>query len=122
MENINDNAALNNDVEKYRNLAALSYVLMPLAAVMLILDKDSSYVRHHVNQVICLLLWFIASSVVMIIPVLGWIAGVAGMVAGVVFMIMAIARTCKKEYYEIPWIGKVGFTPGAERGNIIAGA
>ena len=29
MENINDNAALNNDVEKYRNLAALSYVLMP---------------------------------------------------------------------------------------------
>ena len=55
MENINDNAALNNDVEKYRNLAALSYVLMPLAVVMLILDKDSNYVRHHVNQVICLL-------------------------------------------------------------------
>lgn len=74
MENINDNAALNNDVEKYRNLAALSYVLMPLAAVMLILDKDSNYVRHHVNQVICLLLWFMASSVVMIIPFLGWIA------------------------------------------------
>lgn len=43
MENINDNAALNNDVEKYRNLAALSYVLMPLAAIMLILDKDSNY-------------------------------------------------------------------------------
>ena len=82
MENINDNAALNNDVEKYRNLAALSYVLMPLAAVMLILDKDSNSVRHHVNQVICLLLWFMASSVVMIIPFLGWIAGVVGMVAG----------------------------------------
>ena len=111
MENINDNAALNNDVEKYRNLAALSYVLMPLAAIMLILD--SNYVRHHVNQVICLLLWFMASSVVMIIPFLGWIAGVAGMVAGVVFMIMAIVRTCKREYYEIPWIGKVRFIPEA---------
>ena len=106
MENINDNAALNNDVEKYRNLAALSYVLMPLAAIMLILDKDSNYVRHHVNQVICLLLWFMASSVVMIIPFLGWIAGV-------VFMIMAIVRTCKREYYEIPWIGKVRFIPEA---------
>lgn len=113
MENINDNAALNNDVEKYRNLAALSYVLMPLAAIMLILDKDSNYVRHHVSQVICLLLWFMASSVVMIIPFLGWIAGVVGMVAGVVFMIMAIVRTCKREYYEIPWIGKVRFIPEA---------
>ena len=113
MENINDNAALNNDVEKYRNLAALSYVLMPLAVVMLILDKNSNYVRHHVNQVICLRLWFMASSVVMIIPFLGWIAGVAGMVAGVVFMIMAIVRTCKREYYEIPWIGKVRFIPEA---------
>ena len=96
-------------MEKYRNLAALSYVLMPLAAVMLILDKDSNYVRHHVNQVICLLLWFMASSVVMIIPFLGWIAGVVGMVAGVVFMIMAIVRTCKREYYEIPWIGSAWF-------------
>ena len=48
MENINDNAALNNDVEKYRNLAALSYVLMPLAAVMLILDKDSNPRRNGV--------------------------------------------------------------------------
>ncbi len=113
MENINDNAALNNDVERYRNIAALSYVLMPLAAVMLILDKNSNYVRHHANQVICLLLWFIASSVVMIIPILGWIAGVVGMVAGVVFMIMAIVRTCKREYYEIPWIGKKRFIPEA---------
>jgi uncharacterized membrane protein len=63
--------------------------------------------------VICLLLWFMASSVVMIIPFLGWIAGMVGMVAGVVFMIMAIVRTCKREYYEIPWIGKVRFIPEA---------
>lgn len=113
MENINDNAALNNDVEKYRNLAALSYVLMPLAAIMLILDKDSNYVRHHANQVICLMLWFIANYIVLMIPVLGGIAGGVGMVAGVVFMIMAIVRTCKREYYEIPWIGKVRFIPEA---------
>lgn len=113
MENINDNAALNNDVERYRNIAALSYVLMPLAAIMLILDKDSNYVRHHVNQVICLMLWFIANYIVLMIPVLGGIAGGVGMVAGVVFMIMAIVRTCKREYYEIPWIGKVRFIPEA---------
>ena len=113
MENINDNAALNNDVERYRNIAALSYVLMPLAAIMLILDKDSNYVRHHVNQVICLMLWFIANYIVLMIPVLGGIAGGVGMVAGVVFMIMAIVRTCKREYYEIPWIGKIRFIPEA---------
>lgn len=113
MENINDNAALNNDVERYRNIAALSYVLMPLAAIMLILDKDSNYVRHHVNQVICLMLWFIASYIVLMIPVLGGIAGGVSMVAGVVFTIIAIVRTCKREYYEIPWIGKIRFIPEA---------
>ncbi len=108
-----ENANLNNDVEKYRNIAALSYVIMPLAVVMLILDKDSNYIRHHVNQVLCLFLWFTAASVVAIIPILGWIAGAVAAVAGVVFMVMAVIRTCKREYYEIPLIGKIKFIPEA---------
>ena len=81
MENINDNAALDNDVEKYRNLAALSYVLMPLAAIMLILDtRTPTYVRHHVDQ------GDMPAAVVHgelcsddDTAFLGWIAGVVGM-------------------------------------------
>ncbi len=108
-----ENANLNNDVEKYRNIAALSYVIMPLAVVMLILDKESNYIRHHANQVLCLFLWFAAASVVAIIPILGWIACAVAVVAGVVFMVMAVIRTCKREYYEIPLIGKIRFIPEA---------
>lgn len=100
-------------VEKYRYLAALSYVCPLGIFIMLMLDKDSNYIRYHSNQVICLLLWFAASGIAFIVPILGWIAGAAGMVAGVVFAIIAVVRTLKREYYEIPFIGKYRIIPEA---------
>jgi len=35
------------------------------------------------------------------------------MVAGIVFTIIAIVRTLKREYYEIPFIGKYKIIPEA---------
>lgn len=98
-------------VDKYRYLAALTY-LCPLGIfIMLLLDRDSCYVRHHCNQAVCLMLWFAASGIVFIVPLLGWIAGAVGMVAGIVFTIIAVVRTLKREYYEIPFIGKYKIIP-----------
>ncbi|MDD6044549.1 MAG: DUF4870 domain-containing protein [Clostridia bacterium] len=101
------------DVEKYRYLAALSYVCPIGIFLMLMLDKDSNYIRHHANQAVCLVLWFAVCGLAMIIPLLGWIAGGIGMVAGVVFAIIAVVRTLKREYYQIPVIGKYRIIPEA---------
>ena len=100
-------------VDKYRFLAALTYVWPLGLFIMLLLDKDSSYVRHHANQAVCLMLWFAASGIVCVVPILGWLAGAAGMVAGVIFAIIAVVRTLKREYYEIPFIGKYRIIPEA---------
>ncbi len=100
-------------VEKYRYLAALTYICPLGIFIMLLLDKDSSYIRHHANQAICLMLWFALSGIVFIVPILGWLAGAVGVVAGIVFTIIAIVRTLRREYYEIPFIGKYRIIPEA---------
>ncbi len=100
-------------VEKYRYLAALSYICPLGIFIMLMLEKDSNYIRYHCNQVVCLLLWFAASGIAFIVPILGWLAGTVGMVAGLVFAIIAVVRTLKREYYEIPFIGKYRIIPEA---------
>lgn len=109
----NNNGSNRTAVEKYRYLAALTYICPLGIFIMLLLDKDSSYIRHHANQAICLMLWFALSGIVFIVPLLGWLAGAAGMVAGIVFTIIAIVRTLKREYYEIPFIGKYKIIPEA---------
>lgn len=101
------------DDAKYRYLAALSYVNVIFAVIMLVLDSGSNYVRYHANQSLCLTLWFAASSIVAIVPILGWIAAAFGFVAGIVFVITAIVRVLKHEPYQIPWVGKWRIIPEA---------
>jgi len=113
MEYNNNAEGRRTDVEKYSRMAALSYVFLPVAIMMLVIDKNSNYVRHHLNQVCCLWLWFTACSVACIVPVIGWLAGGVGMVAGVVFAIIAIVRALKGEYYQIPIVGKYRIVPEA---------
>lgn len=109
----NNNGDSRTAVEKYRYLAALTYICPLGIFIMLLLDKDSSYIRHHANQAICLMLWFALSGIVFIVPILGWFAGAVGVVAGIVFTIIAIVRTLRREYYEIPFIGKYRIIPEA---------
>lgn len=109
----NNNGSNRTAVEKYRYLAALTYICPLGIFIMLLLDKDSSYIRHHANQAICLMLWFAICGIAFIVPILGWIAGAVGMVAGIVFTIIAIVHTLKREYYEIPFIGKYKIIPEA---------
>lgn len=109
----NNNTVNRTAVEKYRYLAALTYICPLGIFIMLLLDKDSSYIRHHANQAICLMLWFALSGIVFIVPILGWIAGAVGVVSGILFTIIAIVRTLRREYYEIPFIGKYKIIPEA---------
>lgn len=93
------------DAADFRALTALSYLSIIFMFIALILAPKSAYVRKHANQVIALIIWFFACGVVMIVPFLGWLAGGAGMVAGVVFMIICICRACKYDIYQIPIFG-----------------
>lgn len=104
-------AAPRTDEEKYRYLAALSYLSPIFMVLALLVGNTSDYLRHHANQCVCLTLWYFCCAIVCIIPILGWIAGGVGMIAGFVIMIICIVKALKRQYYQIPIFGKVRIIP-----------
>lgn len=80
-------------------LAALSYIFLIVAIVMLFIEpyKDEEFVRFHVYQAIALqvVIWICAA-----IPVVGWIAGIAGLVVAII----ALVKTFQGESWELPVI------------------
>lgn len=99
------------DEEKYRYLAALSYLNVIFMMLALLVGNDSNYVRHHANQVACLMIWYICCAIVFIVPILGWIVGGIGMIAGLVITIICIVKALQRKYYEIPIFGKIRIIP-----------
>ena len=91
------------DIEKNKVMAVLAYVifLIPLLAA-----KDSKFARFHTNQGLVLFIGAILSSVISVIPLIGWIvapiAGVAITILAVIGIINAIGGKAK----ELPVIGK----------------
>ncbi len=93
------------DIEDNKVLAVISY-LPPLCLVPLLLKKDSPYAKFHGIQGLVLLIAWIASSAIMIIPILGWIAGFVGYVACTILTIVGLINSWQGEMKELPWIGK----------------
>ena len=81
-------AGLRTDEEKYRYLAALSYLNIIFMILGLLVGNASNYLRHHANQCVCLMIWNICCGLVCIIPFIGWLVGIVGMIAGFVIMII----------------------------------
>ncbi|MBS1479744.1 MAG: zinc-ribbon domain-containing protein [Christensenellaceae bacterium] len=99
------------DEEKYRYLAALSYLNIIFMILGLLVGNASNYLRHHANQCVCLIIWNICCGLVCIIPFIGWLVGIVGLIAGFVIMIICIVKALKREYYEIPIFGKIRIIP-----------
>ena len=69
-------------------------------------EKDTAYVKNHVNNGIILTIVGFASGVICAIPVVGWIvAGVVG-IASLVFAIIGIVKACQNQTYLFPVIGE----------------
>lgn len=91
------------DIEKNKVMALLAYIifLIPLLAA-----KDSKFARFHTNQGLVLFLGGIISSVVAVIPVIGWIiAPIAGLVI-TVLAVIGIINALNGKAKELPVIGK----------------
>ncbi len=91
------------DIEKNKIMAVLAYVifLIPLLAA-----KESKFARFHTNQGLVLFIGAILSSVITVIPLIGWIvapiAGIAITILAVIGIVNAIGGKAK----ELPVIGK----------------
>ncbi len=91
------------DIEQNKVMALLAYIifLIPLLAA-----KESKFARFHTNQGLVLFIGAILSSVITVIPIIGWIiAPIAGLLI-TVFAILGIVNALGGKAKELPIIGK----------------
>ena len=68
-------------------------------------DKEGA--KFHLNSALLVLLLPIAGSIIMIIPILGWIAGFAVYGFTAVVWIMGLINAIKQEEKPLPLIGQI---------------
>ena len=93
------------DIDDNKVMAILAYIGI-LVLVPILAAKESPFARFHANQGLILFLLFIACSIIMVIPVIGWIVGMVGSLFGFVCFIMGIINAIGGKMKELPLIGK----------------
>ena len=91
------------DIEKNKVMGLLAYILffIPLLAA-----KDSPFARYHANQGLVLFLCGLISSVLWIIPILGWIIAPILSIVITVLAVIGIINALNGKAKELPIIGK----------------
>lgn len=88
-------------------LAIVGYIFPILFFLPLITDaKTNTYSRFHANQQLLLLIWYVITNVIVIIPILGWIASPIMWIIGVILAIMGIINAAGGTMKALPVIGK----------------
>ena len=84
-------------------MGLLAYILffIPLLAA-----KDSPFARYHANQGLVLFICVLISSLVWIIPILGWIIAPILSIVITVLAVISIINALNGKAKELPIIGK----------------
>ena len=98
------------DIEKNKIMAALSYVFV-LFLLPIFLCPQSKFAKFHANQGILNFCVDLALSLVIticsFIPVVGWIVGVVGGIAGIALMALGIYNAVMGKAQELPFVGGI---------------
>lgn len=99
------------DVEQNKTMVLLTAILQIFIPILFFLPlvccQNSSYGKFYANQGLLILLMYVATSVVLIIPILGWIASPIIGIASLVFAIMNAVNASKGIRKGIPILGGV---------------
>src|SRR5215469_12034700 len=86
---------------------ALAYITIIPSIIFLLVEpyNKNSFVKFHAWQNIGIVIGWFACSLIMIIPILGWIAGGVGDVALLVCWIICIVKAAGGQKFMVPFIG-----------------
>ena len=93
------------DVEENKGITILSYIGI-LCLVPLLAKKDSKFAQYHAKQGLVLFIMELIIWVLIVIPFLGWIIYIVGIITSLVFAIMGIMNVVGGKCKELPIIGK----------------
>ena len=104
MSEENNNVSVDQkDIDDNKIMGILAYILF---LIPLLAAKESPFARFHTNQGFLVFLLGIFSSIIMIIPIIGWIAGIIGGLFAFVCFIIGIINAIGGKMKELPLIGK----------------
>lgn len=104
-----DNYFMQNDIEQNKTIVVITAVLQIFIPILfflpILLCKDSPMGKFYTNQGLWLLILDLLAGVVMIVPILGWIAGAVIGIATFVFAIMNAVNANRGMKKGIPIVG-----------------
>lgn len=89
-----------------KTMAALAYFGI-LFFLPLVVTPDSKFGKYHANQGLLLLILGFALSVVVIIPILGWLVAFVGWIFELVCFIIGLINAINGEEKPLPLIGEI---------------
>lgn len=92
------------DIADNKGMAVLAYFIffIPLLAA-----PQSRFAKYHTNQGLLIALAYVAVSIFMVIPFIGWFIGPFLYIAVAVLHILGIVNAAKGEFKPIPLIGSI---------------
>lgn len=87
-------------------IAIVSYITLIGWIVALVMNNPKdSFASFHIRQSLGIMLLFIASGIITVIPVLGWLVGMVGYIAAFVLWIIGLIASIQASRKAVPLIG-----------------
>lgn len=99
-------SAPQNEVSSNKGMAILAYLGILILIPFLTEAKNDPFVKFHMKQGLTLIILFVASMIIGVVPLLGWLISFVLCVAGLIFVIIGILNVLGGKQKELPIIGK----------------
>lgn len=74
--------------------------------IAILIKKDNKYVMHYAKQSLVIFIVFVIAWVCMIVPVIGWIAGIVIEVIAIILWLISWIYALSGEMKEVPIVGQ----------------
>lgn len=101
-----ENEITEEEIQGNKLMAVLSYLGI-LILIPLLTKREVKYIRFHLNQGMVLGIAYIILYVILLIPVIGWILGLIGIIVTGIFSIMGIISAARGKVKRVPLLGKI---------------
>jgi len=96
------------EIQNDKALGGVAYITVIGLIIAAIVGKERRFVMYHVQQSIVVGLVWLASLVVLTVPLIGWLVGWLLGVATLVFMILGAVNAFSGKAVPLPLIGHLG--------------
>lgn len=93
------------DIDKNKFMTILCYLGI-LIIIPFLVAKESKFVKFHINQGLCFIVFALVMCVFSCIPFIGWIIEAVTGIACLILMLMGILNAARGNAKELPIIGR----------------